>query len=62
MSCFVFNYFLEGSVKHFGILICGVLLSVQGFAFKGVTGKVGSGARQLKEVLLTSHWSRSWLP
>ena len=38
-------------MKHFGILICGVLLSVQGFAFKGVTGKVGSGARQLKEAL-----------
>ena len=51
MSCFVFNYFLEGSVKHFVVLICGVLLSVQGFAFKGVTGKVGNGARQLKQLL-----------
>ena len=38
-------------MKCFGILVCGVLLSVQGFAFKGVTGKVGNGARQLKELL-----------
>lgn len=36
-------------MRVFGIIICGVLLSVQGFAFKGGTGK--NAARHLKEML-----------
>ena len=39
-------------MRCFGVLICGVLLSVQGFAFKGVADKVGSGAARLTKRLL----------
>ncbi len=36
-------------MRLFGIFVCGVLLSVQGFAIKGGTGK--NAARQLKQLL-----------